>query len=83
MVRIMKTEQLLGEIMDFIHSELGESGQLRIGIWSEEKVPFTFYAVIYDQGDNLITGEASYGTDSIEEALTELSKDIRHYKLLN
>lgn len=75
-----KMEQLLNEIFDFIYSEFGESGQLRIGIWSEEKASFTFYAVIYDRDNNLITGEASYGTDSIEEALKELINDISDYK---
>lgn len=71
-----ETEQLLDEILDFIHFEFGTKADLRIGIWSDTP---TYYAVIYE-GDNLITGEASYGSNSIYQALDELMKDIKGYK---
>lgn len=80
MARKIITEDQLSEIMDFIYEEVGMQGQLRIGIWSDEKTPHTFYAVIYKGDNDLITGEASYGAASIQDALSELINDISDYK---
>lgn len=69
------TEQLLGEIFDFIFHNHGDFAQLRIGIWDEES--HTFYAVIVEvQTGDIIAGESTYGVGTIEQALIYLLDEI-------
>lgn len=71
----------LAEIMEFIFMEFGQRAELRIGIWDEGEIPFTFYATIYDTTrDIVILGESTYGESDLGDALDTLMREVRNYE---
>ena len=73
----MSVEQNIEMIMDFMFHNHGEDAELKIGVWNESEEPHTFYAVICEaRSGNVILGESSYGTDTVDEALKELTDEM-------
>lgn len=69
-------EALIDEIMNFMYFEFGPDAQLKIGIWSMEDSPHTYYAILESNDGKVIYGESSYGEDTVENALKAVVKEI-------
>lgn len=71
-----KLSHLIDEIMNFMYFEFGPDAQLKIGIWSIEDSPHTYYAILESNDGRVTYGESSYGEDTVEDALKCVVREI-------
>lgn len=70
----------IAEMLDAIYMS-GRDAQdytIRIGIWDEHAVPYTFYAIVTID-DMPVAGENSYGAETLEQAVLELHQSFFEY----
>ena len=71
----------LAEVFDILYAEDTDCEDLtvRFGIWDANAVPFTYYACVYDDKDNIVCGESSYNSDTLAEAIQSMYNDVVEY----
>lgn len=67
---------MLEEILDHIYMHCKEGTYLEIGIWDTEPAPYTMYALLKSKEGQVLVGESSYGSYTVEEALQCLLKEL-------
>lgn len=78
-------EFLLAQIMDWVYEQSdSEDYTLHFGIWDSGESPYSMYATLHKRPDMfsegkhdlLVAGESSYGSDTAEEALNWLLREL-------
>lgn len=64
----------LQEIFDWLYMKINqpELFSIKLGIWDATEEPYTFFAVVTNPDGAHVLGEASYGCQTLEEAVQAL-----------
>lgn len=69
----------IAEMLDAIYMS-GRDAQdytIRIGIWDDAESPYSIYATLHRDSDNMLqVGESTYGSETLEEAIDKLCTEV-------
>lgn len=68
----------LAEIIDWVYMHRMDAEQVtvRVGVWNDADSPYSVYATMHDSTDNVLYGESTYGSNTVDEALRGLLAEL-------